>query len=85
MADLQQQFAVIPERRLQALAVSDLCEVVLRRSPQPLSAPMITQVLIKVAGMRDQRNATRIVRITLQRNPRRFIRVSPNLYFVTDH
>jgi hypothetical protein len=81
-ADLQQQFTVLPERRLQALALSDLCEVVLRRAPQPLSAPVITQVLIKVAAMKEQRNATRIVRITLQRNPRRFTRVGTNLYSV---
>lgn len=82
VADLQQQFTMIPERRLQALALSDLCEVVLRRAPQPLSAPVITQVLIKVAAMKEQRNATRIVRITLQRNPRRFSRVGTNLYSV---
>jgi hypothetical protein len=80
VADLQRQFPTVPERHYQTLAVSDLCEMVLRRSPQPLSAPVITQVLIKVAAMKEQRNATRIVRITLQRNTRRFVRMGSNRY-----
>jgi hypothetical protein len=80
VADLQRQFPTVPERHNQTLAVSDLCEMVLRRSPQPLSAPVITQVLIKVAAMKEQRNATRIVRITLQRNTRRFVRMGSNRY-----